>query len=165
MTTNRFHIQFNPLFEESMIRFKKQYKIRFFKKLNGDQPGWSIPVEYKDQINEILKEFVKKNQETHVNVKETQVNEVLKDVYLKCVKDQETQVNELYKDEGTQTCTDQETQTIVNYKDQETQCDWDDVVSNVIETSDNDVHRIYKNDIADEVKDFFKTFLQKDLKI
>lgn len=157
MTTNRFHIQFNPLFEESMIRFKKQYKIRFFKKLNGDQPGWSIPVEYKDQIDEILKEFVKedehKDQETHVNVK-----------------DQETQMNELYKDEGTQTCTDQETQTIVNYKDQEiqtivnykdqeTQCDWDEVVSNVIETSDRDVDRIYKNDIADEVKDFFKTFL------
>lgn len=119
--TNRFHIPFDPLFEESMSRLKKQYRIRFFKKLNGNKPGWSIPIEYKEQINKLLHDVGSKVEQAPA------------------------------KDEGTpKKKSDQETQAIVTYKDQAIQCDVD-----LIPTE-----RRYKNDIADEVKDFFKTFLQ-----
>lgn len=162
--TNRFHITFNPLYEESMIRFKKQYKIRFFKKLNGDQPGWSIPVEFKDQINELIKGSVKDvEQNIQVAKLDQETPQVVK------LDDETPQVAKLFKDQETQvTKLEPETRVIKLFKDQGTQCDWDEVVSNVVVASDHDVlvnDRIYKNDIADEVKEFFKTFLQKDFKI
>lgn len=100
MTNNRFHIPFDPKYEEGMARFKKQYRIRFFKKLDGGQPGWSVPLEYKDHVREMLQD---------------------------------------------------------NKKDQATQCD---MLLPPTPPVDPGKQRIYKNDIPDEVKSFFKTFLE-----
>jgi hypothetical protein len=77
---NRFHIKYVDVYEKIMNENKKKYNIRFFKKLDGDSPGWSIPNEFRTEIDALLnhnstdkklKIFVEKS--TQVSEKDFQV--------------------------------------------------------------------------------------------
>jgi hypothetical protein len=50
MVVQRFHIPFDDRLSELITKHKKEFRIRYFKKLNGDNPGWSIPIEFKSQF-------------------------------------------------------------------------------------------------------------------
>lgn len=96
---NRFHIKYVDAYEKVMNENKKKFHIRFFKKLDGDSPGWSIPNEYRSELESLLddkkcvaddskkrfKIFVEKS--TQVSEKDFQMdkriyeNDVAKEVY------------------------------------------------------------------------------------
>lgn len=52
MNKNRFHVKYDSSLEHRMNLYKKKCSIRFFKNLDGQGPGWSIPCIYKNLVFE-----------------------------------------------------------------------------------------------------------------
>lgn len=50
----RYHVPFAKEIEDIMTSHKQKYQIRFFKRLGGSGPGWSIPTRYQSEIDGLI---------------------------------------------------------------------------------------------------------------